>query len=160
MLQRAGSFLHPLFHSLAFIWELVQSYLKGTHTHSVYHITSHMLIHVHGCICLLQLECQTTGRTPESQAESIVMQHYTRQLLFRCTFKVSILHMYKEIDWICCRGLTDLISLRSSTSVYCCSSLFLETSTHEFTVGFVASSTAHLQSMGNGLMALKCHWLY
>lgn len=128
------------------------------------HITSHMLIHVHGCICLLLLECQTTGRTPESQAESIrliVMQHYTRQLLLHCTFIVSILHMHRETNWMLCWGLADLISLSSSARlVYCCWSLFLDTSTHEFSVGFVVLTTAHLQNMGNGFMTRNVTGFY
>lgn len=117
-----------------------------------------MLIHVHGCICLLLLECQTTGRTPESQAESMVSLSATLHnaaaiALFYCIFIFSIVHIRKDGNWMCCGGLTDLISLCSSTRlVYCSWSLFLKTSTHECSVGFVALTTAHLHNMGKDPM--------
>lgn len=117
-----------------------------------------MLIHVHGCICLLLLECQTTGRTPESQAESMVSLSATLHnaaaiALFYCVFIFSIVHIRKDGNWMCCGGLTDLISLCSSTRlVYCSWSLFLKTSTHECSVGFVALTTAHLHNMGKDPM--------
>lgn len=143
--------------------------LWSLHKHALYHITAHMLMHIHGRICLLLLERQTTGHTSKSPAGSIrlvVMQHYTRQLLLHCTFVVALERLFikKCIEcsaeaWLNTQSHQFVAVLLSRSSCWpSCLSLLKSLPGDVYTCVqyglFLLHwlATKHLRSMGKGLM--------
>lgn len=149
-------------------------FVESTQTFCV----SHHCTHAHTCTRLHMFTAagmpnhRLCSRITGKSISLIVMQHYTTQLLLHCTFAVSIVHLFMERGiertaevWLCCQCYQLKLFCSSfplallcspcphiGLLVYRCSSLCLEMSTHAFSMGFFSLATAHLQSMGKGLM--------